>query len=83
MKVNHFEEFGVGNFCSDRFCGSLLSADIHENLGSKIWPFHPIINFYNFASTRMCVKAKLLRMVDLYIKESILGSQEQCTTRVH
>ena len=33
MKDNYCEEFGVGNFCFDRNCGSLLLADmIYANL---------------------------------------------------
>ena len=65
MKVNHFKEFGVGNFYFDENCGSLLLANIiHANLCSQIQLFHLIINFYNFAPTRIIIKAKLLRKVD-------------------
>ena len=59
MKVNRFKEFGVGNFCFDKNCGSLLLADIIcANLCSKIRLFHLIINFHDFASTKIIIKAK-------------------------
>ena len=46
----------------------LLSNIIHANLCSEIRLFHLIINFYNFDSTKIIIKGKLLRKVSFMIR---------------
>ena len=36
-----------------------------------------MIDFYDFSSTKICMKAKLISMVDFHNKKLILGGQEQ------
>ena len=59
-----------------------ISAMIQANLWSKIEnaTISHNINFYNFGSTKVSIKAKLLKIIDFHnkeSKESISGSQEQ------
>ena len=69
MKVYHSEEICPRIFCFDKNCGSLLLSNIiHANLCSEIRPFHLIINFYNFDSTKIIIKGKLLRKVSFMIR---------------
>ena len=84
MKVNPSEEICPRIFCFDKNCGSLLLADIKQaNLCSEISRLHLIINFYNFAPRKICIKAKILRMVEFHNKKLILGKSEQDLTYVH
>jgi len=69
MKVYHSEDICPRIFCFDKNCGSLLLSYINQaNLCSEIRPFHLMINFYNFDSTKIIIQGKLLRKVSSMIR---------------
>ena len=69
MKLNCSEQHIQNSCILKQNCGSLLLANtIYANLCSEIQPFQLTINFYNFASKKIIIKAKLHRRVDFIIK---------------
>ena len=49
-------------------CANLLLCS-QNDLWRKIWPFGLMLNFHNFASTKPCIKAKMLRKLYFHNKK--------------
>ena len=60
MKANYFKEIGAGIFCFDKKCGNIYISSFAKFMKQKLM-ISLIIKLYNFASTLICIKAKLLK----------------------